>query len=696
MPNQQLDAPAIVAAVGDLKQRGEAAAARRLAQWASGEVPLVDTEALVRFVETADLSAIYDEFRQLLPFGTGGRRGHVGFGPNRVNPTTVALTVQGHCEYLKAQSQGPHTVAIANDVREFHDLAGRYIAVDPNPLLGVSSYSLARLAASIFAANGITVYMTGVEDDVRDLTTPQLSHAIRTLGADGGVILSASHNHPDDNGIKVYNRAGAQPIAPQDQQLSDVIERVTSVAAMDFDEAVEQGLVRDLSAALGDAYVDLYAELVRDIPVEPGTRIVYTPLNGGGARSIGTVLERLGYDVLQPPGEAADGTFAAIPFRSPNPEIPEATAPAIRFASEQDVGFVLASDPDADRLGADARDADGRWVHLTGNQIATILGYFLLVDPSGPRRTGLIIATAVTTRALRAIVERSPGSRFIGDLPVGFKYIGATLNDLEPDDFVLGAEESYGFLATPAIRDKDATSAAVYLAALHARLAGEGRTVVDYYYDVLADIGAFAENNRSIILLGEAGARDIAALMASLRAEPFETLAGSAVTAVTDYWDSAFGEITAETDRMSRNVVGFQTAGFTVTVRPSNTEPKVKFYLQAEPAAEVAGLEGAALVQAASERASALAEQVYAALLERLGVTLSHAAHALPDVLPLAQKVAFDERVLPQLQTRLREDDPAALRAWLVQECAAMTPGANPLPALRGPLRRLADQAWVD
>jgi phosphoglucomutase/phosphomannomutase len=692
MPN-----PAIDAAVEQLNARGETATAERLAQWASGSVPLVDTEALAGFVETADISAIYDEFRQLLPFGTGGRRGHVGFGPNRVNPTTVALTVQGHCEYLKANSPGPHTVAIANDVREFHDLAGRYIAVDPNPLLGVSSYSLARLAASIFAANGITVYMTGVDDDVRDLTTPQLSHAIRTLGADGGVILSASHNHPDDNGIKVYNGAGAQPIAPQDQELTDVIEGITSVAAMDFGEAVEQGLVRDLTKALGDAYVDLYVELVRDIPVEPGTRIVFTPLNGGGARSIGTVLERLGYDVLQPPDEAADGTFAAIPFRSPNPEIPEATAPAIRFATEQDVGFVLASDPDADRLGADVRDEHGDWVHLTGNQIATILGYFLLVDPDGPRRTGLVVATAVTTRALRAIVELSPGSEFIGHLPVGFKYIGATLNELEPSNFVLGAEESYGFLATPAIRDKDATSAAVYLAALHARLAREGRTVVHYYCDVLAHIGAFAENNRSIILLGEAGAREIAALMASLRAEPFETLAGSPVTEVTDYWDtSKFGEITAETDRMSRNVVGFQTADFTVTVRPSNTEPKLKFYLQAEPAPQFEGLAGAALVQAASERAAGIAEQVYAALLARLGVTLSHAAHALPDVLPLAQKVAFDERVLPQLETRLRDDDPAAIRAWLQQECAAMTPGANPLPALRGPLRRLTDAAWVN
>src|SRR5689334_12789591 len=204
--NQHVESPAIAEAVEQLRARGDAGAeaAERLAQWASGAVPLVDTDALVRFVETSDVSAIHDEFRRLLPFGTGGRRGHVGFGPNRVNPTTVALTVQGHCEYLKASSEGPHTVAIANDVREFHDLAARYIAVDPNPLLGVSSYSLARLAASIFAANGVTVYMTGIADDVHDLTTPQLSHAIRTLKADGGVILSASHNHPDDNGIKVY------------------------------------------------------------------------------------------------------------------------------------------------------------------------------------------------------------------------------------------------------------------------------------------------------------------------------------------------------------------------------------------------------------------------------------------------------------------------------------------------------------
>ncbi len=701
-------APEVQRAAERLAERGESgrAAAERLVEWASGRVLLVDTAALARLAAATEAAALYDEFWRLLPFGTGGRRGHVGFGPNRLNPTTVALTVQGHCEYLRAGGSAGGVVAIANDVRVFNDLAGRYAAVSPNPLIGVSSYTLATLAASIYAANGVTVYMVGVADDATDLTTPQLSHAIRRLDADGGVVISASHNHPDDNGIKVYNRSGAQPIAPQDQELTDVIESIAEIQVMDLDDAIRSGLVRDVNEMIGSSYVDLYVDLMADVPMKLGTPVVYTPLCGSGSVTVGAVLSRLGYDVQQPPDEAADGTFAAIPFRSPNPEIPEATAPAMRFAAANDVGIVLASDPDADRLGADVQAKDGVWVHLTGNQIATILGYYLFLDEQGPRRTGLVITTAVTTRALRRIVELSPGSTFIGDLPVGFKYVGAVLSDLErtgeyrgtrvdSSALVLAAEESYGFLATPNLRDKDATSAAVYLAALHGRLLGEDRTIVEYYHSVLEHIGAFAENNRSIILLGDAGARDIGALMASLRSEPPTTYGTSPVKGVTDYWDTdAFGPIISETDRMSRNVVTFQTPDFSVTVRPSNTEPKLKFYLQAEPAEEFQHLEGTDLVRAASERAASLAEQVYRVLLGRLGLELSHVALALPDVLPLAQKLAFDGHVLPDLDVRLTGDgtDMTELSSWLEQTCAEMAPGASPLPALRQPLLRLVDE----
>jgi phosphoglucomutase len=718
--------PGVLRVSEQLIERGETGrlAAARLSEWASGRVPLVNTAALAQFTAAADAAAIYDEFWRLLPFGTGGRRGHVGFGSNRLNPTTVALTVQGHCEYMRRNSSSSNIVAIANDVRVFNDLTGRYAAVAPNPLLGVSSYTLARLAASIYAANGVTVYMAGVRDDSEHLTTPQLSHAIRTLEADGGVVISASHNHPDDNGIKVYNRSGAQPIAPQDQELTDVIEAITQIQQIDIDEAIESGLVRDINEAIGSTYVDMYVDLLHDVPIDSGTRVVYTPLCGSGGLTVGLVLERLGCTVLQPPEEGPDGTFAAIPFRSPNPEIPDATAHAMRFATSQDVGIVLASDPDADRLGADILDSSGAWSHLTGNQIATILCYYLLVDDLGPRRKGLVITTTVTTRALRRIVELSPGSIFIGDLPVGFKYVGAVLSDLErtgeyrgtqadSSTLVLAAEESYGFLATSKLRDKDATSAAVYLSALHGRLLKEGRTIVEYYQAVLGHIGAFAENNRSIILLGEAGARDIATLMASLRTDPPTSFGDSVVTATTDYWDpDAFGPIISETDRLSRNVVSFETPDFTVTVRPSNTEPKLKFYVQAEPAQKHRHLEGSALVLAASKHAAALAEDIYGALLTRLGLNLGHAALALPDVLALPQKLAFEHTIVPELKERLQNDaaDPGAIGRWLEQACGDMTPGASPLPALRLPLTRLLDewrdslgekvyavfQAWVD
>lgn len=466
-------------------------AAKRLRHWMSGSVPFSYPESLAKHLREEHLGLLFDSFWQVLPFGTGGRRGPVGYGPNRVNPTTIALTVQGHCKYLRDlfPERGDLAVVVANDVRVFNDLAGVYRFLgDQHPLLGVSSRLLAKLACEIYAANGISAYFQQPKAEGAVLSTPELSFLIGRLGAAGGINLSASHNPPDDNGIKVYDENGSQPIAPNDQLLADAMEAVEDVATLPFDQAFEAGRIRPIPEDLHRDYIRTYTELYRETyQPQPDVPIVYTPLCGCGLSSAGAVLSELGFPIIVPPDQHPDGTFSAIPFRIPNPEVPEATEPAKAFADAQRSGIVLCSDPDADRIGLEAKLEDGSWYHFDGNQIATLLCYFLMLDPQGPKRRGLVIETLVTTKVLGRIVEKASDSWLIDDLLVGFKYIANVLKTLEREgryrnhpgsvhQLVLAAEESHGIMVVPSIRDKDSTPACMYLAALYQRLHGKGGT----------------------------------------------------------------------------------------------------------------------------------------------------------------------------------------------------------------------------
>ncbi len=696
------------------------AAANRLQTWLSGTLPFSYPEQLEKHLDEEHVALLFDAFWQILPFGTGGRRGRVGYGPNRLNPTTIAITVQGHCDYLRNtfRDRGELTVVVANDVRVFNDLAGTYKFLGKmHPLLGVSSRSLARLACEVYAANGIVAYFTEPEVQEALLSTPELSFVIGKLNAVGGVNISASHNPPDDNGIKVYDQFGSQPVAPADQVLVEHMERASKVRQMPFAEALSRGRVRAVPGELHQEYVDDYIRLYhRTGPTAQDLPIVYTPLCGCGLRTVGDVLERLEFPLRVPPKQGPDGSFAVIPFRAPNPEVPQATEPAKRFADEQGSGIVLSSDPDADRVGLEVKLQDGSWAHCDGNQIATILAYYLMLDPQGPRRKGLVIETLVTTKILGAIVERAGGSCLIDDLLVGFKYVADVLKRLAkeghykdvtctPDQLVLATEESHGVIVQPTIRDKDATPACMYLANLYQRLRREGRTLLDYYVQILDEVGAYGDGSRSIMMAGADGVFKRDKIMESLRARPLSEIAGSPVRKVVDHWDQrpesagGFGPFKSETDKLPRNVLQYFCDSFVVAVRPSGTEPKLKFYCQVMPDQDLLKPRGVERLRAAVAKAEKLALAVYAALLARLDVKLDMAALLLPDIVDLQRKQQFQHTTLPQLREAIaggKLKHGADCLKWLGEreEIRGMTPGADPLPALKSPLAYVARE-WM-
>src|SRR5437016_1139526 len=412
-----------------------AAAAERLRTWLSGTLPYTYPEILERHLDERHVALLFDSFWQVLPFGTGGRRGRVGYGSNRLNPATIATTVQGHCDYLKKAFAGRTqlSVVVANDVRVFNDFAGVYRFLgESHPLLGISSRSLGRLACEVYAANGITAYFEEPHAASALLSTPELSYLIGKLQAVGGVNISASHNPPDDNGIKVYDHFGSQPLAPDDQHLVEAMDQVSYIRRVPFERALADGLVQAVPKDLHREYVQAYVRLFADIhKPDPNSPIVYTPLCGCGLTTVGDVLKELKIPFLVPPNQGPDGTFSAIPLGAPNPEVPQATGPATLFADEKGSGVVLSSDPDADRIGLEVKLSDGSSRHFDGNQIAAVLCYYLMLDPHGPKRKGLVIETLVTTRILRKIVEKAGDSFLIDDLLVGFKYVADVLKKLE-------------------------------------------------------------------------------------------------------------------------------------------------------------------------------------------------------------------------------------------------------------------------
>jgi phosphomannomutase len=358
-------------------------------------------------------------------------------------------------------------------------------------------------------------------------------------------------------------------------------------------------------------------------------------------------------------------------------------------------------------VGLEARLADGSWYHFDGNKISTLIGYYLMLDPDGPRRRGLVMETLVTTKILGKIAATAGDSWIVDDLLVGFKYMANVLKVLEqrgrwgnactrPESLVLATEEAHGLMLTSTIRDKDSAPACMFLAALYQKVRLEGRNLLDYYIEILERLGGYADTGRSLVMTGAEGGIQRDRIVASLRASLPETLGGRAGRTVVDYWNEiAFGKLQSSTDVLSRNVLQFFLDGFIVTVRPSGTEPKLKFYCQLVPEGELPKLRGMELMRDLTEQVETMARAVYQELLARFDLHLGEPGLLLPDIIDIGRKQEFECKTVPQLREALaqgRFQNLDALLDWLRGEVAAMTPGADPLPALKASVAYLSRQ----
>lgn len=565
-------------------------------------------------VQEKQWSGLLDRFYQILPFGTGGRRGAVGIGPNRMNPWTLTASVQGHCEYLKERFPGDEslTVVLAYDVRRFEDVRQQYNPNLPNPVLGLTSRDLARHAACVYAANGIVSRLLPA-DASRYLSTPELSFAIRYYQAHGGLNISASHNPPDDNGGKFYDERGGQPVPPDDQIMADLVDQVSTIRSLPWPEVARSAMLAPLDEAAHQGYLDLLARGSLLGSVKPGEcTVVYTPLHGVGGGTVMQLLERQRFEVVPVPDQMEpNGLFPHV--TSPNPEVPASMDGAVAVAQQhQSIDLILSSDPDADRIGAMTRlslsppAGEGRgggagesksgWRYLNGNEIAALLTHFKLAQlarhgllPPSP----IVIKTEVTTGLVTRIARRF-NCQVVENLLVGFKYVAEVLRQLEtqgryedvhgrPEDLIIACEESHGIQTTPHLRDKDAAGGALLLAELALYQQRRGLTVGDYLQHLYRQFGCFHNTLQTITMSGILGKKQLLAMMASMRATPPKTIGALQVTTFEDLEDERgrLGPLKGATDAASRNVLLFRCGERArLALRPSGTEPKAKVYLE--------------------------------------------------------------------------------------------------------------------
>lgn len=539
-------------------------------------------------IETGKWDFLLDSFYQVIPFGTGGRRGLVGIGPNRINTWTIQSSAQGHSQYLAKQYGDPardRGVVLTYDVRKYSQ-KGIYSEALPNPVMDLDCRDLAVAAAEVYAANGMKVFLF---DDVR--STPQLSFAIRHLDAVAGDMFSASHNLPTDNGKKVYDNFGGQLIPPDDQALVDeVTQNVASIKTIDFEEAKKSGRVVMIGEEVDSAYQKAVARV--SLSGERDVNIVYSPLHGTGLTSVYPILTGLGFNVaLDPKTSNLSGVFENVTFNIPNPEVEESFDSTLRFADAEGADLILNTDPDADRIGVMVKTENG-WHFLNGNEIGIILTNFGISKFSAPgkrNRNALVIKTEVTTSLIEKIARQN-GVQCIGNLLVGFKYIAHEMNRLESegtiDDFILGTEESHGFVMGNYCRDKDAACAAVWIAEHAAELKQAGKTLVDELNDIYANYGYCHNYLTEIRLLGARGMEQIESIMNHLRNTDLDNLEEFVIAEKIDRWLGAPQPHLSATDTASRNVLIYrlqdlpETDGIRMIVRPSGTEPKIKMYFE--------------------------------------------------------------------------------------------------------------------
>ena len=536
---------------------------QKINTWLSGNYDADTKASLHQQVEANDEDALNDAFYRDLEFGTGGLRGVMGNGSNRMNRYTLGMATQGLCNYLLRSFPNQEIkVAIAHDSRN-------------------NSPAFARIAANIFSANGITVYLF---DALRP--TPALSFAIRYLGCQSGCVVTASHNPKEYNGFKVYWQDGAQVVAPHDENIIGEVQNIQSVDEVKFEA--------DLSKIhlIGQDVDDAYLAQVQQLSINPEVvqrqhdlKIVYTPLHGTGVTLVPPALQRFGFTnvhVLEAQA-TPDGNFPTVV--SPNPEEKAAMQLALDKAKELDADIVLATDPDADRVGVGVKNGQGEWVLLNGNQTAALLtNYILSARAKAGKMTDkdFIVYTIVTSDVLGEIARRHQVKAY--QTLTGFKYIAGIIRELEGQEtYICGGEESYGFMIGDFVRDKDAVSACAMIAEMAAVAKANGHSLYEEMERMYAEYGLYKEDLISLTKKGQRGAEEIQEMMRDLRANPPATIAGSPVVQIRDYKTGKVRDMnsgqTTETGLESSNVLQFLTAdGSKVSARPSGTEPKIKFY----------------------------------------------------------------------------------------------------------------------
>jgi len=544
-----------------------------------------------------DPQELTESFYRNLEFGTGGLRGIMGVGTNRMNKYTVAMATQGLANYLIKMFPGKDriSIAVAHDCRNNSDY-------------------FAQITAQVMSANGIHVYLfTGLRP------TPELSFAVRHFSCQSGVVITASHNPKEYNGYKAYWDDGGQLIAPHDKNVIAEVEKITDPSLVRFDTNPE------LINYLGEEFDEIYISNIKKLSLSPEVvrrqkdfPIVFTPIHGTAVHLVPMALKAFGFENVSGVDEQniVDGNFPTV--HSPNPEEPAALSMAIQKAKEIGAKLVMATDPDADRVGIAVRDDKDEFLLLNGNQAASLLIYYLLAKWSENNKlTGneFIVKTIVTSELLFDIADKFGVKRF--DVLTGFKYIADIIKQHEGSmTFIGGGEESYGYLVGDFVRDKDAVSACAMLAETAAWASEQGKSLYEMLKDLYVEFGFYKEKLLSITKKGKAGAEEIKALMDRFRNNPPVTIAGSKLVLVKDYKSGTTKNLLTQTtesiDLPKSDVLQFFTEnGSKISVRPSGTEPKIKFYF---------GIKGILLNRTDFEKVNAELEDKINEIMNDLGV----------------------------------------------------------------------------
>jgi phosphoglucomutase len=529
--------------------------------WLQSECDEVTKEA-IRQLLAHDQKELEDSFYRNLEFGTGGLRGLMGVGTNRMNKYSVGMATQGFANYLKQVFSGDIRVAIAHDSRN-------------------NSRFFAETTAQVFAANGIYVYLF---EDLRP--TPELSFAIRELGCHGGVVCTASHNPKEYNGYKAYWNDGSQLVAPHDKNVMKEVEKIEGISQVKWTGG------EHLISSLGKQMDERYTQMVKSLSVYPeivaryqDLKIVYTPIHGSGIRLVPKVLKEFGFTNIHlvKEQEEPNGNFPTVAY--PNPEESEAMHLGLNLAQQIDADILCGTDPDADRLAIGVKDTAGNWVLLNGNQTAVLAFNYLLEarkEKGIAKPNDMVITTIVTTPLIDVVAKENGVSCY--RVLTGFKWIADLIREKElSENYIIGGEESFGLMIGNKIRDKDGVSAVALLCETAAYEKSKGRSLYQKLIDLFVHHGFYLEELLSITCKGKEGQQEIAAMMNGFRTNPPTTIAGSAVIQVLDY-EAQVGKDLTNGQSWSltlprSNVLQFVLADSSViSARPSGTEPKIKFY----------------------------------------------------------------------------------------------------------------------